>query len=228
MALVYDFSFNPDYAGQSAVVVDASGSAVEGSPITLDAEGVGSLSLEEGTYSATASNAALGLGNTETAGSPNVAASIAAGGGGAVLDPGTTYLFEVNDGATLTPNSGFTSVTLDTLDGQPYNDEIPLPPGMYLARIEIDFDQPADDRLVSLRVTSPGVGDGNAVRQGPFYISSTATNATGYTVYASGPIVVSENGSISLTVATACVGAPVDPDDLVISYVELDLTPVLG
>lgn len=82
MALVYDFSFTPDFAGQSAAVTDAAGSSVTGSPATLDASGVASLSLDEGAYTATVSNTALGKGNSKTAGVLNLPASIAAGGGG--------------------------------------------------------------------------------------------------------------------------------------------------
>lgn len=94
MALVYDFSFTPEFAGQSAVVTNAAGAAVSGSPVTLDAAGVGSLSLDEGTYTATASNAAKGLGSAKTAGVLNLPASIAAGcgSGGATVSRGTLYL----------------------------------------------------------------------------------------------------------------------------------------
>lgn len=82
MPLVYDFSFANEFGGLDATVTDATGAEVDGSPLTLNSTGDGSLELDEGTYTATVSNTALALGNAKSVGVLNVAASIAAGGGG--------------------------------------------------------------------------------------------------------------------------------------------------
>lgn len=82
MPLVYDFKFSPEYSGQSAVVRDGAGATVSGSPVALDSSGAASLSLDEGNYRATVSNAPLGLNNAQTDGVLNLADSIEEGGGG--------------------------------------------------------------------------------------------------------------------------------------------------
>lgn len=99
MPLVYDITYNnPAFAGQSAVVRDLAESTVTGSPVTLDSNGNGQISLDEGHYKATASNTALGLNDSVTALILNVPDSIeedAGGGGGGSADPsirGTLYL----------------------------------------------------------------------------------------------------------------------------------------
>lgn len=54
MALAYDFKLGSACAGLSATVTDAAGSAVAGSPVTLDSSGAAQLSLNEGIYQADA------------------------------------------------------------------------------------------------------------------------------------------------------------------------------
>lgn len=80
----YDFKFSPLFAGQSAVVTDSTGAEVDGSPVTLDAAGAGSLVLSGSTapYRAKASNVKAGLENSTTEVTLNDVASFEAGGGG--------------------------------------------------------------------------------------------------------------------------------------------------
>jgi hypothetical protein len=77
MSLVYDFKFGPTCDGLDAVVTDAAGAEVTGSPATLDADGSAQLTLDEGAYLAVVQGpTADGRGHLATVGVLNVAASI--------------------------------------------------------------------------------------------------------------------------------------------------------
>lgn len=207
--LVYDFKFGPDYAGQSATVSEVGGVEVDESPVTLDADGTASLELAEGSYRAQASNSSLGLGNVVTSGVVNFGASIAAGGG----EIGEPLLFEINNGATLPINGG--ALTWDTApEGYEPGSALQIPAGIYSVWVEIDFDQPAEDRLVTVR------------RNGPFFISSEAANYRGYTAQATFPAVVA-NGSFVVSLAGATKdGSVSSPDDWSIGYASVEFTKI--
>lgn len=152
----------------------------------------------------------------------DVAASIASGGG-VVLD-GATYLFERNAGLDLGANSGFTAVPFDSLDGESYDGSTPIPDGLYMGRLEVDFAQPAEDRSVVVKIDGGG-GDGTSIRQGPFLLSSEASNSTAYTLWTSGPLMI-VGGAPAMNIATSVVGESVTPADLAITYIEFDLTRI--
>lgn len=120
MSLVYDFSFTADYAGCSATVIDSSGDEVTGSPVTLDATGKGSLSLDEGNYLAGTSNTGAAKNNAHANGVLNVPASIAAGGGGG--GGGFDYTGEGSPTvAAISPDTAGAGATyLDTAHGALY------------------------------------------------------------------------------------------------------------
>lgn len=106
MALIYDFVFTAaDYSGCSATIRGANGAEVDGSPVEMDASGRFSLSLPEGIYDAETDNTNLGLSNAHADGVLNLAASIAAdGGGGASFE--TAHFIATGSGltdATLRP-----------------------------------------------------------------------------------------------------------------------------
>lgn len=161
---IYTFSFDPKYAGRAATVTAHDGSEVTGSPITLDANGDGSLSLPTGTYAARVDNTAAryGDGYSVVNGVFDVEDSIdAAGGGGGAILVGESYTAYVNNG--FTPTGDTFNVPWDTVGALPYdssNQAITLPTsGIYAVSYELDFNAPAESWRWYTQASAIGVAD---------------------------------------------------------------------
>lgn len=225
MPLVYDFSFAPEFGGLNAVVTDAAGSEVDGSPLTLNSSGDGSLELGEGTYTATVSNTALALGNAQSVGALNVTASIAAGGGGGgdlslVAEEYYAEMGSAQDATgplvldSFTAGLGFAS---DLLTG--------LPAGYYRISAQVECTRPAE--LHALTFTFETSGDDSAsAKQPTISIYPDGTGTVGKNADFQVHIPVNEGAGLQITAASGCVDGTVTPGVLELSYAYFGITRI--
>lgn len=136
----------------------------------------------------------------------------------------TQFLFEINDGAVVTPvSNNFTGLTFDTGPDGYTGDlaQLEIPPGLYSCWLELDFDQPAEDRAV---VLSMNAGTTKVV-SGPLPISSVG-GAMGYSAFASGVLAVPIDGFVSVSLGRAVTDVSGSPADLAISYGSIVLNKI--
>ncbi len=218
---VYDFSFAPPAAGKTCTVVDESGATIATGtvPSSVGLDGATTLSL-----TLAASDDYVGfveINETSTwftNGVLNVVASITAGGGGIL--PESTVVATVDTAVSQPVGGVLRDITFaNVLEGEATFDTTNtiITPGLYAVDIEIDFAQPATDRLganITLRSQNGTFIRHNLVVEGD-------VGTTGYVKLLSGVLLVTTAG-IVMNIA----GADGATDDLVAEYAYMSFAKI--
>lgn len=154
----------------------------------------------------------------------NPAPTPSGGGGGIVLD-GPQYQCEMTVGQVIQPDSGAQSLSWDTVDpalGSPGINLVP-PAGLYLAVIELDFDQP--DASWTITLSTSGVDDALNPSDGPSPIIP-GTDVSSRILQSQLTLRIPESGPIGFAVRPSCDPEAVDPTSLNVNYGLLGLTKI--